>query len=187
MSRLAANKVQARSGSSTSSGSTSCPFHHLHSNLAKLQKQGGGFLASQSQPACVVALLLLLLALALAYVAYRVALALFAKRFKVPPKGGAIVITGKVVGDHSTRPTLSIHRSIDGSIDRLGRHHLLVSIFEKNRRRLNGHREPRRRLPRAARLRRVCDRAEAGGRRGAQRLGPRDAPAHHHGRGQAGG
>lgn len=78
------------------SGGGGCPFHHLHKNLAALQQQGNGLLASQS-PLAWAALAVAGTAL-LAFVVYRLVLAVFAKRYKVPAKGGAVVITGGCVG-----------------------------------------------------------------------------------------
>lgn len=77
-------------------GGGGCPFHHLHKNLAALQEQGGGLLASQ--PPLVWAAVAIVGTLVLAYLAYRLVVALFAKRYKVPAKGGAVVITGACVG-----------------------------------------------------------------------------------------
>ena len=59
---------------------------------AALQQQGNGLLASQ--PPLVWAALAVVAGAVLAYVAYRVVLVLFAKRYKVPAKGGAVLITG---------------------------------------------------------------------------------------------
>lgn len=82
----------------TTAGSSSggCPFHLMHKNLAALQQQGNGLLASQTP--LVWAALAVVAGAVLAYVAYRVVLVLFAKRYKVPAKGGAVLITGELVG-----------------------------------------------------------------------------------------
>jgi hypothetical protein len=76
-------------------GGGGCPFAHMHSKLSSLQQQGNGLLASQ--PPAVWALLAAVGLLLLAFVAYRIVLALFAKRYAVPPKGGAVLITGGCV------------------------------------------------------------------------------------------
>lgn len=85
-----------RGASSGGASSGGCPFHHLHKNLAALQQQGNGLLASQ--PPLAWAALAVAAGGLLALVAYRLVLALFAKRYKVPAKGGAVVITGTAWG-----------------------------------------------------------------------------------------
>lgn len=179
-------------GAGASSGGGGCPFHHLHKNLAALQQQGNGLLAAQ--PPLTWAALAVAGTALLAFVAYRLVLALFAKRYKVPAKGGAVVITGVWIGYAGwvrswSCPCLRFGRPllrapIDRSIDR---HTNGVVNPTTMHRRVHGHREPCRAGAGGAGLHRVRHGAEAGGRGGARRAGPRaEPPPHHHGRGQAG-